>query len=37
VAHEKYIGPRASYYAHIAMKEYFANYFKKNHNLASKI
>jgi cell division protein FtsI/penicillin-binding protein 2 len=37
VAHEKYIGPRASYYARIAMKEYFANYFKKNHNLASKI
>jgi len=29
VAHEKYIGPRASYYARIAMKEYFSSYFKK--------
>ena len=29
VAHEKYIGPRASYYARIAMKEYFSGYFKK--------
>lgn len=27
VAHEKYIGPRASYYAKIAMKQYFRNYF----------
>lgn len=29
VTHEKYIGPRASYYARIAMKEYFSSYFKK--------
>ncbi len=29
VAHEKYIGLRASYYARIAMKEYFNSYFKK--------
>jgi penicillin-binding protein A len=30
VAHEKYIGLRASYYARIAMKKYFLNYFEKN-------
>ncbi len=30
VAHEKYIGLRASYYARIAMKAYFKNYFAKN-------
>jgi hypothetical protein len=29
VAHEKYIGLRASYYARIAMKKYFLNYFEK--------
>jgi hypothetical protein len=37
VAHEKYIGLRASYYARTAMKSYFSNYFAKNENLASKI
>ncbi len=30
VAHEKYIGKRAGYYARIAIKEYFNNYFAKN-------
>jgi hypothetical protein len=30
VAHEKYIGKRASYYARIAMKQYFRNYFAKH-------
>jgi peptidoglycan glycosyltransferase len=30
VAHEKYIGKRAGYYAKIAMKEYFRDYFAKN-------
>ena len=29
VAHEKYIGLRASYYARIAMKKYFLKYFEK--------
>lgn len=29
VAHEKYIGKRAGYYARIAMKQYFKNYFKQ--------
>ena len=29
VAHEKYIGLRASYYARIAIKKYFLNYFEK--------
>jgi membrane carboxypeptidase/penicillin-binding protein len=29
VAHEKYIGLRASYYARIAMRKYFRSYFKK--------
>jgi cell division protein FtsI/penicillin-binding protein 2 len=29
VAHEKYIGLRASYYARIAMKKYFRSYFEK--------
>ena len=29
VAHEKYIGLRASYYARTAMKKYFLNYFEK--------
>jgi len=37
VAHEKYIGLRASYYARIAMKAYFSNYFAKSQNLTSKI
>jgi cell division protein FtsI/penicillin-binding protein 2 len=30
VAHEKYIGRRASYYARIAIKKYFLHYFEKN-------
>ncbi len=30
VAHEKYIGKRASYYARIAIKEHFQNYFAQN-------
>jgi hypothetical protein len=29
VAHEKYIGIRASHYARMAMKQYFRNYFAK--------
>lgn len=29
VAHEKYIGLRASYYARIAMRKYFSSYFEK--------
>ncbi len=29
VAHEKYIGIRAAYYARLAIKQYFQNYFKK--------
>lgn len=29
VAHEKYIGTRASHYARMAMKQYFRNYFAK--------
>ena len=29
VAHEKYIGLRASYYARISMKKYFRSYFEK--------
>jgi peptidoglycan glycosyltransferase len=34
VAHEKYIGTRASYYARMAMRQYFSNYFaKKSSNL----
>ena len=37
VAHEKYIGLRASYYARSAMKAYFGNYFAKSQNIASKI
>jgi cell division protein FtsI/penicillin-binding protein 2 len=37
VAHEKYIGLRASYYARSAMKSYFSNYFAKSENLASTI
>ncbi|HUT43800.1 MAG TPA: penicillin-binding transpeptidase domain-containing protein, partial [Desulfobacterales bacterium] len=36
VAHEKYIGLRASYYARIAMKKYFKDAFAKNQNLANK-
>ena len=36
VAHEKYIGLRASYYARIAMKKYFKDAFEKDHNLAYK-
>jgi len=34
VAHEKYIGLRATYYARIAMKKYFKEVFAKNKNLA---
>ena len=34
VAHEKYIGLRASYYARIAMKKYFEDAFAKNQNLS---
>ena len=37
VAHEKYIGLRAGYYARTAMRAYFDNYFEKSENLASKI
>jgi cell division protein FtsI/penicillin-binding protein 2 len=36
VAHEKYIGLRASYYARIAMKKYFKDTFKNNRDLANK-
>ena len=36
VAHEKYIGLRATYYARIAMKKYFKDVFAKNQNLANK-
>ncbi|MBU0985643.1 MAG: hypothetical protein KKH68_00185, partial [Proteobacteria bacterium] len=36
VAHEKYIGLRATYYARIAMKKYFEDAFAKNQNLANK-
>ena len=31
VAHEKYIGTRASQYARMAMKQYFGNYFANKH------
>jgi peptidoglycan glycosyltransferase len=34
VAHEKYIGLRATYYARIAMKKYFENAFTQNQNLS---
>ena len=34
VAHEKYIGLRATYYARIAMKKYFEDAFAKNQNLS---
>jgi peptidoglycan glycosyltransferase len=34
VAHEKYIGLRATYYARIAMKKYFEEAFAKNQNLS---
>jgi len=37
VAHEKYIGQRASYYARIAMKQYFRNYFAKNRAKNDKV
>ncbi len=37
VAHEKYIGQRASYYARIAMKQYFRNYFAKNRAKSDKV
>jgi cell division protein FtsI/penicillin-binding protein 2 len=37
VAHEKYIGLRASYYARAAMKAYFGNYFAKKQILTSKV
>lgn len=38
VAHEKYIGTRASHYARIAIKQYFRNYFAaKNNNLEKEI
>jgi len=33
VAHEKYIGTRASQYARMAMKQYFGNYFANKKNL----
>jgi peptidoglycan glycosyltransferase len=36
VAHEKYIGLRASYYARIAMKKYFEDVFEKDRHLANK-
>ncbi|MGB6011883.1 MAG: penicillin-binding transpeptidase domain-containing protein [Desulfobacterales bacterium] len=36
VAHEKYIGLRASYYARSAMKSYFSNYFAKKQILTSE-
>ena len=36
VAHEKYIGLRASYYARIAMKKYFKDTFENNRDLANK-
>lgn len=36
VAHEKYIGLRATYYARIAMKKYFKDAFAKNQNLSDK-
>jgi len=34
VAHEKYIGLRATYYARIAMKKYFEDAFAKNQNIS---
>ena len=34
VAHEKYIGLRAGYYARIAMKKYFEDAFLKNQNIS---
>jgi len=34
VAHEKYIGLRAAYYARIAMKKYFEDAFAKNQNIS---
>ena len=38
VAHEKYIGTRASHYARMAMKQYFRNYFaKKGSNRATPV
>jgi peptidoglycan glycosyltransferase len=36
VAHEKYIGLRASYYARIAMKKYFKDIFENSRDLANK-
>jgi peptidoglycan glycosyltransferase len=36
VAHEKYIGLRATYYARIAMKKYFEDVFVEYHNLVNK-
>jgi hypothetical protein len=36
VAHEKYIGLRATYYARIAMRKYFKDAFAKDQNLADK-
>jgi membrane carboxypeptidase/penicillin-binding protein len=36
VAHEKYIGLRATYYARIAMKKYFKDVFTKNQNPSDK-
>jgi len=36
VAHEKYIGLRATYYARIAMKKYFKDVFTKNENPSDK-
>ncbi len=37
VAHEKYIGTRATLYARIAIKQYFCNYFAKNEAKIDKI
>ena len=36
VAHEKYIGLRAGYYARIAMKSYFDRYFSQENNHPTK-
>ncbi len=36
-SHEKYIGKRASYYARIAMRQYFQNYFAKNRVKIGKV
>jgi len=36
VAHEKYIGLRASYYARLVMQAYFKDYFAKNQEQTSE-